>query len=376
MKTSRTSTSARWRCRVAGSGIACSRSKGCGRYTSPPCSRIAVDRVSEGHAAGDLLLEEEADHLSLAVGLDLLAGYDDQLAAPCELDGLECPAEGVVVGDRDCSEPDLLRVVEELRDRDRAVVRPVRVHVQIDDDPVPAGERIVVLGAGVAAASLAGQARVEPVELRRDEVEALALGLGSTSRCDPSALAGVGGELRDVRGNAFWIASFHDGDSCGSSLECEPLLAFRGGDEDRCLSQNRSPLVGSPHEADVRTLAHRAWDRGPESERLRMQQHELPVGKVSEERRDRPGDASSRQLELDSDRRAVSHAGERASYRRRWARACSRPRSAPRLPRRFPETSQGGRRRERGAGRAASGVAGRQAGRERRTSPLSAHART
>ena len=33
-----------------------------------------------------------------------------------------------------------------------------------------------------------------------------------------------------------------------------------------------------------------------------MQQHELPLGQVSQERRDRPGDASPRQLELDGDR--------------------------------------------------------------------------
>ena len=34
--------SARWRWSVAGSGIECIRSKGCGRYTRPPCSRIAA----------------------------------------------------------------------------------------------------------------------------------------------------------------------------------------------------------------------------------------------------------------------------------------------------------------------------------------------
>ena len=39
------------------------------------------DRVGEAEPARDLTLEEEADHLALLVGLDLLAGDDDQIAA-------------------------------------------------------------------------------------------------------------------------------------------------------------------------------------------------------------------------------------------------------------------------------------------------------
>ena len=95
-----------------------------------------LDRLRERHPARDLLLEEEADHLALAVGLDLLAGDDDQVARVRAIDGFERAAERVVVGDRDAAEPDLLRVVEQVLNRDRAVVRPVGVHVQVDGDPV------------------------------------------------------------------------------------------------------------------------------------------------------------------------------------------------------------------------------------------------
>ena len=86
-------------------------------------------------------MQEEADHLALAVGLDLLAGDDDEVAAARLLDGLERAAERVVVGDRDRAEALRLGVVEQLVDLDRAVVRPRRVHVQVAEDPVAVGER-------------------------------------------------------------------------------------------------------------------------------------------------------------------------------------------------------------------------------------------
>src|SRR5205085_822744 len=70
------------------------------------------DRVSEREPARDLLLEEEADHLALAVALHLLGGDDRQRAVARELDGLERAAEAVVVGDRDRAETDRPRVIE------------------------------------------------------------------------------------------------------------------------------------------------------------------------------------------------------------------------------------------------------------------------
>ena len=92
--------------------------------------------------ARDLALEEEADHLALVVGLDLLARDDDQVAVAREVDRLERAAEDVVVGDRDRAEAFRLGVVDELGRVDRAVERPRGVHVQVGDDPRPVGERV------------------------------------------------------------------------------------------------------------------------------------------------------------------------------------------------------------------------------------------
>ena len=77
LNTSNTSISARWRWSVAG------------RDRMQPVERVREvdeaalvadrrDRLREGHAARDLLPEEEADDLALAVGLDLFAGNDDE----------------------------------------------------------------------------------------------------------------------------------------------------------------------------------------------------------------------------------------------------------------------------------------------------------
>ena len=59
----------------------------------------------EAHPARDLALQEEADHLALPVGLHLLAGDHDQVAALGVVDRLERAAEDVVVGDGDRAEP-------------------------------------------------------------------------------------------------------------------------------------------------------------------------------------------------------------------------------------------------------------------------------
>ncbi len=250
-----------------------------------------LDRVPERHAARDLLLEEEPDHLALAVGLDLLAGNDDQLSAPRELDRLERAAEGVVVGDRDPSEPDLLargrgglppgsssRATSPCACGDRRRSSPGR----------RAGRRRRV---GVRRRGASRQARVERVELLRDDIEALAL--GALPACSPRRgreaprRARVARPLRRrVRGSSPLSAIATPAAAASSASRC---LAVGSGDEDRRLGEDRRSLVRSPHEADVRPLAHRAWDRGPKSERLRVQERQLPVGEVAEQPRRRRG---------------------------------------------------------------------------------------
>ena len=112
-----------------------------------------------------------------------------------EVDGLARAAERVVVGDRDRAEPDLLGVVEQVGDGRRAVVRPVRVHVQVDRDPVAAGQRVVLL-VRRAIAALAGEPRVERVQLFGDAVEALTFGARALLLAEPLAEPFVAGPAR------------------------------------------------------------------------------------------------------------------------------------------------------------------------------------
>jgi len=79
------------------------------RYGVGSTSRLKL-REQVAHMRLDRLLrEEEADHLALAVGLDLLARNHDQVAVARELDGFERSAEDIVVGDRNRPEADRLR---------------------------------------------------------------------------------------------------------------------------------------------------------------------------------------------------------------------------------------------------------------------------
>ncbi len=73
------------------------------------------------------------------------------------LDRFESAAEDVVVGDGDASEADPLGVLDELVRRDGAVVRPLRVQVEVDGDPLAVGERVVLdeaSGSGAFSVSL------------------------------------------------------------------------------------------------------------------------------------------------------------------------------------------------------------------------------
>ncbi len=234
---------------MAGSGIAWRRSNGWGRKTRPALGPDRRQRVRERHAARDLLGEEEPDHLALVVCLDLLARDDDEVAALRLLDGFERAAEHVVVGDRDRAEPLRLRVVEQLVHRHRAVVRPVRVHVQVAQDPVAVGEG----GLGGARAAPAGEAAVERVELRRD--------------------------LGVARDRAVGCASSHVR-AAGLRLQPEAGTAVRRGDQ-----LARGPEHGRAggrveRGADVHALAQTPRDRRPARPRPGAQHGQLEAGQV------------------------------------------------------------------------------------------------
>ena len=148
-----------------------------------------LDRVGEAHPAGDLLAEEEPDHLALAVGLHLLARDHDQVAIAGELDRLEGAGEDVVVGDRDRAEALLLGVIDQRPRVDRAVVRPVGVHVQVDHDPVALAEATSVgVVCGRRPAPLA-DLLVDMLEPLRERGRSPPRAPVPASRC-PSASAG------------------------------------------------------------------------------------------------------------------------------------------------------------------------------------------
>ncbi len=104
-----------------------------------------------------------------------------------DLDGLDGAGEHVVVGDGDRPEPFRLRVLDERLRLDRAVVRMVRVHVEIDDDPVAVAEGIAVAGAADARPAAAGRrsARRRPRAASPSTVE-VALDCASRGPSRPS----------------------------------------------------------------------------------------------------------------------------------------------------------------------------------------------
>src|SRR4029450_9022501 len=96
------------------------------------------------------------------------AGDDGQRAVARQLDGLERAAEGVVVGNRDRTEPLLLCLVNQLLGVDETVVRPRGVHVEVADDPGPVGERILPACPRTAPAGEASVDLVEPAPQLRE----------------------------------------------------------------------------------------------------------------------------------------------------------------------------------------------------------------
>ena len=239
------------------------------------------DRLGERHPARDLLLQEEPDHLALVVGLDLLAGDHDQLAAARRLDRLQRAAEDVVVGDRDRAEPLRLGVVEQLVDLDRAVVRPGRVHVQVGDDPrrgrraarpsrrrgtLPAAEaarRAARARAATAAKLCASRRRARLARLLRSRTSPF-----SASRGDRG-----GGELGLVA-HARRI-----GERRARGLGLEPQRAASPSARGRRSPPRparRARAPGVSRGADAHPVAQRARDGRAGRERLRPQQHEPP----------------------------------------------------------------------------------------------------
>ena len=286
-----------------------------------------------------------------------------------ELLRLERAAEAVVVGDRDRAEADRLGVVEEILDRDRAVVRVRRVHVQVDRDPRAAGERVAV---AAGDAPPAGEAAVEAVELGGDRGEGLALGVGARVRLLLGTVVVVLGEAGDGGGRELRL--------CVEARGCGDRGARRPPPPGGAARCPRSPGRRSPPRAGARPASPRRGRGG--------------------RGRGRRGGAARRgcpRADASAAARAPSRAARRASGSRLWrpgapgpatrgrsafafgpvggapGRRRGRPPGSRRgiarqRPRRSRRMTRRARRSGRAASRAAPCPAGRRAARPRRSS--------
>ena len=244
--------------------------------------------------ARDLALEEEADHLALLVGLDLLAGDHDEVAAAREVGRLERAAEDVVVGDGDRAEALRLGVVDELGRVDRAVERPRGVHVQVGDDPRPVGERV-----GCAALRPPAALRQRRVELRR-----------AARRRRRTSWPAAAARARSCSARAQRVVLGEPRDRCrraSSGCSSTPRGAAIAQPGRLRLEQHaREPVDARARRSRSRSAAPRARRRrarcarrtraarsrgiaGRAIERLRPEQHRLPAGQLAERAQDARG---------------------------------------------------------------------------------------
>ena len=277
-----------------------------------------LDRVREGHALRNLLREEEPDHLALAVGLHLFARNHGQVAVARELDRLERAAEHVVVGDCDRAEPDRLGLIEHVLDLDRAIARPRGVQVEVDEDPLPVGERLIRLAR--VPLRRRREARVELLEVGRDVGEGLALDASSRLLGELAAQRLVLGQPRERRGGelGLLVHAGRRGDrgARGGRLERDAGEAVERGDEDRGLVEDRSaasPVAGRAH---ARPAAQLRRDRRPPRQRFRPQEDELPVGQLAQRADDGSPERSLRRPPLEDDELSLRRPAERAPCRR------------------------------------------------------------
>ncbi len=328
-----------------------------------------VDRLSEAHPARDLLVQEEADHLALPVGLHLFAGDHDDVAVTCELGDLESAGEDVVVGDRDRAEPLRLRVVEQERGRDAAVVRGARVHVEVDDDPVPIRERV---GVALRRAPAAAQALVDVVELQRHVGEGLAFRGRARFARTLLAIRVVLGEASHLGGRQLRLlvrsGRSRDGGAGRSRLEREPRQAVRRRNEDRRVVENRRAtrrISCAPH---VDPVDERPRDVGPRRQRLRPQEREPPVRKLPERVERRLEQRPLGLAPLEHDQPLLAHRLEerRVDALRHERVVAGETQPPPRQP--SPATWPAGRRSCPAASRAARAPADTRGARARETS--------
>jgi hypothetical protein len=121
------------------------------------------DRLRKRHAARDLFLDEQPDHLALAGRLDLLG--HDHLDSAGLAPGVQGPGDLVVIGDRDRAQAPRPRLGQQHLDRRGAVRGVVGMHVQIDVDQLPRPQPLAHAAVGPRVVAARHQPRVDRLEL-------------------------------------------------------------------------------------------------------------------------------------------------------------------------------------------------------------------
>ena len=241
--------------------------------------------------------------------------------------------------------------------RDRAVVRPVGVHVEVDRDPVAVGERVDV-ARRTPSTALARQSRVDRRRARPRPRRSSVSRRGSLRPAPRASAARCPRASRATSAaTSSLVVAAHDRGAARGGLEREAVLAARRGNEDRGRSRERrlvaaasvrrgrghgrAPIAGSSGGSRAASCAGACASQPGAPPRSRSSARVVA----------RPGDSSSMAISVPLRRR-----GEHARGRRRAERWRSRPRSGRSPPPRSP----------REVARSASTRARRRSRRERR----------
>jgi hypothetical protein len=146
-----------------------------------------------------------------------------------------------VVGDGDRAEPDRLRGLEQAVDGGRAVVRVVRVHVQVDRDQVALGDPLADIRQPVGAMAAVGDLPVQRLELVGDPRPGERVVRGAHLGPQRLAQVAVADQARELSRERVGVAR----------LEQQPELAV----VDRLL------VLRQPGRDRDRPAGHRAQDR-------------------------------------------------------------------------------------------------------------------
>ena len=258
---------------------------------------------------------------------------------------------------------------------DRAVVRPVGVHVQVDDDPVAArraGPR-PRRGDGRGACGRGASRRASSSVATSSKLWASACARPSVASVRASVV--VRGEAGDLGSTTPRASSAHHRarrrrppPAAGAPRPRAP------GRRSRSRRARRRAARAAAPRGRARACGPRAGSAGGSRAASCAGGVSSQPGELVHERERRARRARPSRLELERDRAGACGRAGRERCRPRSGSARSRLRSAPPPPPLSRVTSPAARRRGREGDRGGSGAAGTRAGRGRRTSPPSARA--